>query len=67
VVAEGDLVVVAYVRELKDAKNSARSYTTRGSTVAFQGGSGRTLGSRHARNLTSISTTVGTASRRSAL
>ncbi|PYP75299.1 MAG: hypothetical protein DMD25_13325 [Gemmatimonadetes bacterium] len=28
VVAEGDLVVVAYVRELKDAKDSSKSYTT---------------------------------------
>src|SRR5436309_15200758 len=28
VVAEGDLVVVAYVRELKDAKDSSTSYTT---------------------------------------
>jgi len=28
VVAEGDLVVVAYVHELKDAKESAQSYTT---------------------------------------
>jgi len=28
VVAEGDLVVIAYVRELKDAKDSSRSYTT---------------------------------------
>jgi len=28
VVAEGDLVVVAYVHELKDAKDSSQSYTT---------------------------------------
>ena len=28
VVAEGDFVVVAYVRELKDAKDSSTSYTT---------------------------------------
>src|SRR6266513_3542470 len=28
VVAEGDLVVVAYVRELKDAKDSLKTYTT---------------------------------------
>ena len=28
VVVEGDLVVVAYVRELKDANDSSRSYTT---------------------------------------
>ena len=28
VVADGDLVVVAYVRELKDAKDSSHSYTT---------------------------------------
>jgi len=28
VVAEGDLVVVAYVRELKDATDSSQSYTT---------------------------------------
>src|SRR6059036_1035702 len=28
VVAEGDLVVVAYVRELKDAKDSSETYTT---------------------------------------
>jgi predicted SnoaL-like aldol condensation-catalyzing enzyme len=28
VVAEGDLVVVAYVHELKDAKDSSHSYTT---------------------------------------
>ncbi|PYO65348.1 MAG: hypothetical protein DMD69_17565 [Gemmatimonadetes bacterium] len=28
VVAEGDLVVVAYVRELKDAKDSSKTYTT---------------------------------------
>jgi len=28
VVAEGDLVVVGYVRELKDAKDSSKSYTT---------------------------------------
>jgi predicted SnoaL-like aldol condensation-catalyzing enzyme len=28
VVAEGDLVTVAYVREMKDAKDPAKSYTT---------------------------------------
>jgi predicted SnoaL-like aldol condensation-catalyzing enzyme len=28
VVAEGDLVVVAFVREMKDAKDSTRTYTT---------------------------------------
>src|SRR5262245_17203859 len=30
VVAEGDLVVVAFVRELKDSKDPAKSYTTTG-------------------------------------
>jgi len=47
VVAEGDLVVVAYVRELKDARIPQGATRQRGFRhVAFQGRQGgRTLGS----------------------